>query len=155
MLIWCLKQVKHFILKFPINGSFFWGTQNYEAYYLHYIAFLTSGEAVDRVLVRLSQIKESIKDASLMSISLSVKHPQASWELWMIFQYVEKYFQCAYIPIQSTIAEKNISWKSKYETKRSMELRYVDYYFFKMDGSISVLGRLFFNWSMSIYQNIN
>ena len=144
MLIWCLKQVKYFILKFPTKWKFLLRYTKIMKCTI-YSAFLTSGEAVDHVLVRLSRIKESIKDASLMYISLSVKHPQASWELWMIFQYVEKYFQCAYIPIQSTIAEKNISWKLKYETKRSMELWYVDYYFLKMDGSISVLVRLFFN----------
>ena len=44
-------------------------------------AFLTSGGAVDDVLVRLSLIEQIIKCASSMSISFSVKHPQTFWEL--------------------------------------------------------------------------
>ena len=40
------------------------------------ITFFTSGEDVDDVLVRLSLIEQIIKDANLMSISFSVKHPK-------------------------------------------------------------------------------
>ena len=42
--------------------------------------FSTSGGGVDDVLVRLSLIEQIIKDANLMSISFSVKHPQTFWE---------------------------------------------------------------------------
>ena len=42
--------------------------------------FLTSGGGVDDVLVRLSLIEQIIKDANLMRISFSVKHPQTFWE---------------------------------------------------------------------------
>ena len=39
MLIWCLKQVKNFILEFLVNGSFCWGTQNHWIYYIQYCFF--------------------------------------------------------------------------------------------------------------------
>ena len=42
--------------------------------------FFTSGGGVDDVLLRLSLIKQIIKDTNLMSISFSVKHPQTVWE---------------------------------------------------------------------------
>ena len=42
--------------------------------------FLNSGGSVDDVLVRLSLVVQIIKDANLMCISFSVKHPQTSWE---------------------------------------------------------------------------
>ena len=41
--------------------------------------FLSCG-GVDDVLVRLSLIKQIIKDENLMCISFSVKHPQIFWE---------------------------------------------------------------------------
>ena len=44
------------------------------------VLFFTSGGVVDDVLVRLLLIKQIIKDANLMSISFSVKHPQTFWE---------------------------------------------------------------------------
>ena len=56
MLIWCLKQVKYFVIK-----------------------LLTSGGVGD-VLVRLSLIKQIIKDVNLVCLSFSVKHPQIFWE---------------------------------------------------------------------------
>ena len=37
----------------------------------------------DDVLMRLSLIKQIIKDVNLMCISFSVKHPQIFWESWM------------------------------------------------------------------------
>ena len=43
--------------------------------------FFPSGEGVDDVLVRLSLIKQIIKDVNLMCISFSLKHPQIFWEL--------------------------------------------------------------------------
>ena len=80
MLIWCLKQVKYFILKFLINGSFCWGRQNYQMRYIQY-CFFPSGGA--EVLMRLLLIKQIIKDVNLMWFSFSVKHPQIFWESWM------------------------------------------------------------------------
>ena len=75
MLIWCLKQVKDFILKVPRKFKFLLG-------YTKLVLFLlTSDESDDDVLVRLSLIEQLIKDANLMSISFSVKHPQTFWEL--------------------------------------------------------------------------
>ena len=72
MVILCLKQIKDFMLKFPINGSFCWGTQNFQVYYTQY-CFLNSGAGVDDVLVRLSLIEQIIKDDNLMRNSFSVK----------------------------------------------------------------------------------
>ena len=43
--------------------------------------FLNLGGDVDEMLVRLSLVEEIIKDANLMCISFSVKHPQALLEL--------------------------------------------------------------------------
>ena len=42
--------------------------------------FFPSGEGVDDMLVRLSFIKQIIKDVNLMCFSFSVKHPQIFWE---------------------------------------------------------------------------
>ena len=41
--------------------------------------FFPSGGGVD-VLVRLSLIKQIIKDVNLMCLSFSVRHPQIFWE---------------------------------------------------------------------------
>ena len=43
-------------------------------------AFFPSGGFVDDVLVRLSLIKQIIKDVNLMCLLFSVKHPQIFWE---------------------------------------------------------------------------
>ena len=40
------------------------------------VFFLTSGEGVDDVLVRLLLIKQIVKYANFMCISFGVKHPQ-------------------------------------------------------------------------------
>ena len=40
------------------------------------VFFFTSGGGVDDMLVRLSLVEEIIKNANLMCISFSVKHPQ-------------------------------------------------------------------------------
>ena len=45
--------------------------------------FFPSGGVVDDVLVRLSLIKQIIKDVNLMCLSFSVKHPQIFWESCM------------------------------------------------------------------------
>ena len=42
--------------------------------------FFPSGGFVDDVLVRLSLIKQIIKDVNLMCLLFSVKHPQIFWE---------------------------------------------------------------------------
>ena len=55
--------------------------QNYYMYYMQYsFLFFTSGGGVDDVLVRLSLIKQIIKDVNLMCISFSVKYLQIFWE---------------------------------------------------------------------------
>ena len=41
--------------------------------------FFPSGGGVDDVLVRLSLIKQIIKDVNFMCLSFSVKHPQTFW----------------------------------------------------------------------------
>ena len=48
MLVWCFKQVKDFILKFSISGSFIAGRQNWLIY--HNIVFFTTGWGVDEVV---------------------------------------------------------------------------------------------------------
>ena len=89
MLIWCLKQVKDFLLKFLRNGSVCWGTQNYYMCYIQYCS-LPSGGYIDDVLVRLLVIKQVINDCNLMCISFSVKHPKIFWELWIIFSNMSR-----------------------------------------------------------------
>ena len=46
-----------------------------------FFSFFTSSGGVDDVLVRLSLMEQIIKDANLMNISFSVKHPQTFQEL--------------------------------------------------------------------------
>ena len=48
---------------------------------MYYTVFFPSGGGVDDVLVRLSLIKQIIKDVNLMCLSFSVKHRQIFWEL--------------------------------------------------------------------------
>ena len=50
--------------------------------YTQYCFFPSSGGVVD-MLMRLSLIKQIIKDVNLMCISFSVKHPQIFWESGM------------------------------------------------------------------------
>ena len=47
---------------------------------IYITVFFPSVGGVDDVLVRLSLIKQIIKDVSLMCLSFSVKHPQIFWE---------------------------------------------------------------------------
>ena len=47
-------------------------------YYIQYCFFTSDGSA-DDMLVRLSLIKQIIKDANLMCISFGIKHPQTLW----------------------------------------------------------------------------
>ena len=49
-------------------------------YAIYNTVFFPSGGGVDDVLVRLSLIKQIIKDVNLMCIAFSVKHPQIFWE---------------------------------------------------------------------------
>ena len=80
MLIWCLKQVKYFTLKFLRNGSFCWGKQKCAIYNT---AFFPSDGGVDDVFVRLSLIKKIIKDVNLMCLLFSVKYLLIFWKSWM------------------------------------------------------------------------
>ena len=43
-------------------------------------AFFPSGGGVDDVLVKLSLIKQIMKDVNLMCLPFSLKHPQIFWE---------------------------------------------------------------------------
>ena len=65
MLIWCLKQVKDFILKFPRNGIFF-EVHKIIKFTMYNTVVFTSGGGVDEVLVRLSLIGPIIKYANSM-----------------------------------------------------------------------------------------
>ena len=47
---------------------------------IYSIVLFPSGGGVDDVLVRLSLIKQIIKDVNLMCLSFSVKHLQIFWE---------------------------------------------------------------------------
>ena len=49
-------------------------------YAIYITVFFPSGGGVHDVLVRLSLIKQIIKNVSLMCLSLSVKHPHIFWE---------------------------------------------------------------------------
>ena len=53
--------------------------KNYQMYYIQY-CFFTSGRGVDGALVKLSLIKQIIKDITLMCIAFSVRNPQIFWE---------------------------------------------------------------------------
>ena len=44
------------------------------------VLFCTSGGGADDVFVRLSLIKQIIKDVTLMCNAFSVKHPQMFWQ---------------------------------------------------------------------------
>ena len=79
MLIWCLKQVKDFILKFSINEVTF-EVHKIIKFTICDTLFFTSCGVVDEVLVRLYLIVQIIKDANWMCISFNVKHPQKFWE---------------------------------------------------------------------------
>ena len=48
---------------------------------IHNTVFFPIGGDVDDVLMRLSLMKQFIKDVNLMCISFSAKHPQIIWEL--------------------------------------------------------------------------
>ena len=49
-------------------------------YAIYNTVFFPSGGGVDDVLVRLSLIKQIIKDVNLMYLSFSFKHPHIFWE---------------------------------------------------------------------------
>ena len=81
MLIWYLKQVKDFNLKFSIKGKFLL-TLIKLLNLLYIILFVTWGGGTDEVLVRLQLIKKIIKNANLMCISFSVKHQDRFGGSW-------------------------------------------------------------------------
>ena len=47
---------------------------------IYNIVFFPSGGGVDDMLMRLSLIKQIIKDVNLICISFSAKHPEIFWE---------------------------------------------------------------------------
>ena len=103
-------KLKIFSFKFPINRSFCWGTQNYHMYYIQYCFFFTSGRGVDDELVRLLLVEEIIKDANLMCISFSVKHPQTFGESWMSSSNMTR-------TIANMSYQLTHNWRSKHKLK--------------------------------------
>ena len=61
------------------------------------VFFFISGGGFDDVLVRLQLIEKCIKDANLMCILFSIKHPQTIVNECV--QYVQNYFQYVYLSI--------------------------------------------------------
>ena len=108
ILIWYLKRVKDFILKFLINGNFSWGTQNNSMCYMQY-CFFHSGGGVDYVLVWLPLIKQIIKDVNLMCIVFSVKKLQIFCESWKSFSICPESFPICI----NTYLTHNWWWKYK------------------------------------------
>ena len=96
MLILCLKQVEGFILKFPINGSFCWGRQIFNALYI--VHFFPSGGGVYDVLVRFSLIEQIIKNYNLMCIQCQISTDILGF-VNEFPQYVQNYFQYVYVPV--------------------------------------------------------
>ena len=93
------------------------------------LLFFTSGGGVDDVLVRLSLIKQIIKDVTLMCIAFSVKHPRIFWKSWMSLFNMSRTISDMYTyPFNPQLVMKS-SRKSWWETKRSKELLYVHRYF--------------------------
>ena len=75
MLIWCLKQVKGFILKFSTRVKLLLrDTKLLNLLYI--ILFFTLGGSIDEAMVRFQLIKEIIRYANSICISFSVKDPQ-------------------------------------------------------------------------------
>ena len=126
MLIWCLKQVKDFIFRYPINGSFCWGTQKLLnvpntvlLFSFRWWCWWRFGEiGVNRTNYQGCQF-----DVHFIQCQTST---DISWIVHSFVQYVQNYFQYVYIPIYPTIGDKNIGRKSWWETKRSKELLYLD-----------------------------
>ena len=94
-------------------------------YYIQY-CFFTSGGDIDEVLVRLSLIEQTIKDANSISILFGVKHPQTFWELWMSLSNLSRiYFQYVYIPTIYT----DLVLKVMIRNQKIKELLYLVRYF--------------------------
>ena len=110
-LIWCLKQVKGFILKFPINESFCWCIQNYMRYIQYFM--------------------------------------HAFYSVSNIYRHFGNHEWICPMCIHTHLINKwwwKHTLKVMIRTKRKKELLYVDHY-----GGISILTRLFVNWSIRIY----
>ena len=117
---------------------------------LYTVPFFPLGWGVDEVLVRLSLIEQIIKDVNLMCIWFRVRHLQMFQESWISLSNMAITTCNMYTyPFSPQLVIKTVKNHDK-KPKKSKELSYVDRYFLNR-GGISVLGRLFFNWSMSIY----
>ena len=114
---------------------------------LYAVLFFSSGGGADDVLVKLLLIKKITKDVNLMCISFSVKYPQIFWESWISLSGT--IFNMYTYPFNPQLVIKT----NKNHNKKPKDQRnfYMWTVIFSMDGSISILARLFFNWSMSIY----
>ena len=107
MLIWCLKEVKNFILKFSLNWSFFSGRQNYLNYYNTFYFRWRCWWSVGEVVVTWS--KDT--DTMCISFSCSVSNIQRHTfqEKRSLSEYHKNYFQYIYIPFYSIIGDINIT----------------------------------------------
>ena len=85
-----------FILKFPINGSFCWGRQIFNALYI--VHFFPSGGGVYDVLVRFLLIEQIIKNYNLMCIQCQISTDILGF-VNEFPQYVQNYFQYVYVPV--------------------------------------------------------
>ena len=104
----------------------------------------------DDVLMRLSLIKQIIKDVNLMCISFSVKHPQIFWESWMSLSNMSRTISNMYTyPFNPKLVIKTLVENHDKKPKDQRNF-YMWTIIFQMDGCISVLVRWFFNWSMRI-----
>ena len=79
MLIWCLKQLKDFILKFSISGSFF-------SFFLSILVSFPSGD----VLMRLPTVEQIIIDTNMIFISFIIIHWQP-YISWIMSDFVKLY----------------------------------------------------------------
>ena len=115
-------------------------------YYIQHGFFFTSGGDVDYMLVSLSLIKQIIKDTNLMWILFSVRHVQRfgnrDW-IWPIYSNLFPIF--IHIHLTHSWWKKNKSHDKKQKDQRNY---YMWTIIFQMDGSISVLVKFSFNWSM-------
>ena len=109
MLIWCLKQDKDFILKFLINASFCWATENYLMCYIQYCFFLSGGSGggggwggagcwwrIGEIFIDQINYQGCQFDVNCIQYQASTDNLGIVNEF---VQYVQNYFQYVYIPI--------------------------------------------------------
>ena len=119
--------------------------------YYTVLCFFISGRGIDDVLVRLSLIKQIIKDNNLICISFSVENPQIFRKSWMRWSCMSRTISNTYtypfnprLVIKTSVENHN----KKPKDQRNIYMWTVT---FHMDGRISVLVTFFFDWSVSNY----